>query len=73
MSGVTVSISLTRKQQGQLYMQNMRRGERIREFRAGLKRIIELADEAENFAISAAAKALLEVKQEAQKGDSNDQ
>lgn len=61
MSGVTVSISLTKKQQGDLYMQNMRRGERIKEYRAGVKRIAELAEAAGSWEIATAAKALLEV------------
>lgn len=61
MSDVTVSISLTRKQQGELYMQNMRRGERIKELRAGLRTIIAMAEESRNFEIITKAKALLEV------------
>jgi hypothetical protein len=61
MSGVTVSISLTKKQQGDLYMQNMQRGERIKQYRAGVKRIVEMAEAAGNFEILTAAKALLEV------------
>jgi hypothetical protein len=61
MSGVTVSISLTKAQQGKLYMQNMQRGERIQQYRAGVKRIAELAEAAGNWEIATAAKALLEV------------
>jgi hypothetical protein len=61
MSGATVSISLTKKQQGDLYMQNMQRGERIKEYRAGVKRIVGLAEAAGNWEIAIAAKALLEV------------
>ena len=60
MSDVTVSISLTKKQQGDLYMQNMRRGDRIKEYRAGVKRIAQMAEEAGNWEIFTAAKALLE-------------
>lgn len=60
MSNVTVEISLTKKQQGALYMQNMQRGERMNQYRAGVKRILELAEAAQNWEIVTAAKALLE-------------
>jgi hypothetical protein len=60
MSAVTVSISLTKAQQGKLYMQNMQRGERIKELKAGLRRVIELAEAAGNWEIATAAKAALE-------------
>lgn len=60
MSDVTASISLTKAQQGKLYMQNLQRGERIAELRAGLKRISEMAEATQNFEILTAAKALLE-------------
>lgn len=61
MSKVTVEISLTKKQQGALYMQNMQRGERIKQYRTGVKRLLELAEAAQNWEIATAAKALLEV------------
>jgi hypothetical protein len=61
MSGVTVSISLTKAQQGALYMQNNKRGERIKELRAGLREIVKLADESGQWAIATKARALLEV------------
>jgi hypothetical protein len=61
---VTISVNLTRKQQGDLYMQNMCRGDRIKEYRAGVKRILELAEADGNFTIAIAAKALLEIKKE---------
>jgi len=64
MSDVSVSISLTKKQQGELYMQNMRRGDRIREYRAGVRRIVDLAEAAGVIEIVFAAKALLEVKKD---------
>lgn len=60
MSNVTVSISLTKAQQGKLYMQNMRRGERIKELTAGLRKVVELAEAANNWEIATAAKAALE-------------
>jgi hypothetical protein len=60
MSGVTVSVSLTKAQQGKLYMQNMQRGDRIKALKAGLLRVIELAEASGNFEIATAAKAALE-------------
>lgn len=60
MSNVSVSIKLTQQQAGKLYMDYLARGDRIKEFRQALKRIVELAEESKDFAILTAAKAALE-------------
>jgi hypothetical protein len=62
MSDVSVSIKLTQKEAGKLYMAYQKRGDRIKELRAGLKRVIALAEESKDFAVVTAAKAALEVK-----------
>jgi hypothetical protein len=68
MSGVTVSISLTKAQQGKLYMQNMQRGDRIKELKASLRRVVEMAEAAGNWEIALAAKAALEPQRAAAQG-----
>lgn len=64
MGNVTVSISLTKAQQGALYMQNNKRGDRIKELRAGLREIVKLADESGQSDIATKARALLVVPRE---------
>lgn len=60
MSDVTVSISLTKAQQGKLYIQNMKRGERIVQLKDGLREIVKMADACGQFEIATKARALLE-------------
>jgi hypothetical protein len=64
MSGVTVSISLTKAQQGELYMQHERRGRRIQALRVGLREIATMAEEAGAANILAKVQELLEVPKE---------
>jgi hypothetical protein len=59
-SNVSVSIKLTQKQTGKLYMDYLARGERIKTMRESLKRIVALAEESKDFAVATAAKAALE-------------
>lgn len=45
MSGVTVSVSLTKAQQGKLYMDNLKKSDRIKELRGYLIRIRDQTDD----------------------------
>jgi hypothetical protein len=60
MSDVSVSVKLTQKQAGKLYMDYLARGDRIKALRESLKRIVALAEESKDFTIVTAAKAALE-------------
>jgi hypothetical protein len=60
MSGVSVSVKLSQKQAGELYMRAMRQADRITKLKAALRRIVVLAEESKDFTILTAAKAALE-------------
>jgi hypothetical protein len=60
MSDVTVSISLSRKEQGALYMKSLRQSDRIKELKEALRRIQKMAEGDKNWEIMTAAKAALE-------------
>jgi hypothetical protein len=74
MSDVQVSVKLTQKQAGALYMKSMRQADRIKEMKDGLREIVAIA-EAERgpdkelaWRIATKAKALLEARAQQSEG-----
>lgn len=60
MSDVSVSIKLSQKQAGELYMKSLRQADRIKELKDALRRIVVLAEESKDFTILTTAKAAIE-------------
>jgi hypothetical protein len=56
---VEVSIKLTAKETGKLYMNFLERGKRIRKLEEGLRKIISFAEDTENRMVADAAKDAL--------------
>ena len=64
MGEVTVSVKLTQKQAGALYMKSLKQADRIDHMKAALRRIVMLAEQnpsSSNWEIVTAAKAGLEL------------
>lgn len=59
-SNATVSVSLTKKQQGELYMKSLHQGDRIKEMKAALREIIAMAEAIGAFDIKVKAEAVLQ-------------
>lgn len=68
MSEVTVSVSLTKKQQGELYMKSIRQADRIKELKTALREIVTMAEAIGAFEIKIKAEATLQppIKKESQ-------